>query len=99
MKVERFILKDLHLPTNAPGKSWGVPMRGDVMMVFDINKKNRYYTVKTITHVPEGTRYSLVPISTLTAESRQLSGYCCFTIRIIEDDIYPFVEFFKLEEW
>ncbi len=98
MKVERFVLKDLHLPTNAPGKSWGVPMRGDVMMVFNIKKKNRYFIVKTIKHVPEGTRYSLEPISTLAVALRMMNGYCCYTVRIIEDAGYPLVEFFKMEE-
>jgi hypothetical protein len=98
MKVERFILNGLHLPTNAPGKSWGVPMRGDVMMVFDVNKKNQYYMVKTIKHVVEGTRYSLEPISTLAVESRKMNGYCCYTVRIIEDAGYPIVEFFRIAE-
>lgn len=98
MKRTRMILKDLHLPTYAPGKSWGVPMRGDVMMVFDINKKNQYYIVKTIKHIPEGTRYSLEAISTLAVESRMMNGYCCYTVRIIEDAGYPIVEFFRMEE-
>jgi hypothetical protein len=98
MKVERFILKDLWLPTNAPGKSWGVPTRGDVMMVFDLKKKNQYFRVKTIKHVVEGTRYSLEPITTLAAESRKMNGFCCFTVRIVEDAGYPLVEFFRMEE-
>lgn len=98
MKVERFILKGLHLPTNAPGKSWGVPVKGDVIMVYNIKKKNQYYIVKTIKQVQQDTRYSLEPISALAAESRQINGFSCYTVRIIKDAGYPCIEFFKMEE-
>lgn len=98
MKIKRLILKDLKLPIDAPGKSWGVPMKGDIMMVFDLQRKNQYYVIKSIKHVPEGTRYSLEPTTTLAADSRIRNGYCCYTVSIIEEMGYPNVEFFKLNE-
>ena len=42
------MLKDLKLPTDAPGKSWGVPMAGDVIMTHDESKTNVYFTIHTI---------------------------------------------------
>jgi hypothetical protein len=76
MKRIRLILEDFKLPTDAPGKSWGVPMIGDTFMLHDPTQSNIYFTVKTIKHVPGGTRYSVEENSKMAAFNRQTNrGY------------------------
>lgn len=71
----------LHLDTDAAGKSKGVPMKGDILMAFDINKTNEYFLVNSIKHIPEGTQYSVAEVSKLALNNRMTNlGYQCFTV-------------------
>lgn len=86
MKRKHLTLLNLHLDTNAAGKSNGVPMKGDILMTFDINKTNEYFMINSIKHIPEGTQYSVVEISKLALNNRMANlGYQCFTVYYINE--------------
>jgi hypothetical protein len=88
MKRIKLILMGLQLDTNAPGKSWGVPMSGDVIMTHDESKTNVYFTIHTIKNTPEGTQYSVTEISKLAAYNRQVNmGYQCFAVHYLNETL------------
>lgn len=98
-KIERLILRNLKLPEDAPGKSWGVPMKGDVLVLIDMNENNEFFSIRTIRNVKEGTRYSLELITKEAAEDKLLNGHCCFSVQPIEEFGHPFVEFCSINKW
>lgn len=97
MKMKYLTLLNVQLDTNAAGKSWGVPMKGDILMIFDINKTNVFFMVHSIKHTVEGTRYAVTEVSKLAAYSRQTNmGYQCFTVSYVNETLGQ-IKFYKLE--
>lgn len=93
MARERFILKDKWLAENAPGKSWGVPMIGDILEVVDDSGTTSYNKVCTIEHINEGTKYSTEPISKHAVRIRRGLNYQIFFVKVIGQQGYPLIEF------
>ena len=80
MAKRKVTLIDMHLPEQAPGKSWGVPMLGDLFRMEGEEQGAAYFKITSIKDSEEGTLYTIEELSEQNAQSRiSKLHYQCFT--------------------